>query len=608
MESRTLSSEAIRAQLARIVSSTTFGGAQRPIRLLEFLVEQTLSGQAADLKEFTVGADGLGRGAAFDPRTDSIARVEASRLRNRLDVYYAREGLSDPVRIALPRGGYVPVFEPRSADVAPHAAPLRRRPMVVGAAALLAILGGIGLYATLRSAPPPRSLAVLPFHADPEAEYLADGLAEDLINNLSRLPSLRVTARSIAFSFKGKAVDPIQIGRQLNVGAVVTGRVALHEGTLDVQVEMVDAATGRQVWGERYERPPSDILAVQEAIGVRIAGNLIHGLSGDEQRQVTKRYTDDPEAYRLYLQGLFFSSKPTRQGIQSAIEYYGQAIAKDPQFALAYVNLATCYELRSAEEGPGTWLQEAKDAVTQAIRIDDSLAEAHAELGFLKWIHDLDRPGAEAELQLALELDPRSATAHYDYSRVLAETGRFEQALVEAHRAIDLDPLSIQIRKRLPYVLLLARRYDEAMAEYQKLIELAPDFVQSQRELGLVYEQKGMFDEALRQFQLVSAMPENYAATMARADIGHLYAVSGHHADARRILAELVSKADHSYVSAYDIAVIHAGLNEPGPAYAWLAKAIEQRPFFIGWLNVDPRLDGLRKDSRFRELTKALDR
>jgi TolB-like protein/Tfp pilus assembly protein PilF len=602
LQATTLSNEAIRAQLERIVSSATFRGAQRAIRLLEYLAQQTLSGQGAALKEFTVGMDGLGRGATFDPRTDSIARVEASRLRNRLDLYYAKEGVSDPVRITLPRGAYVPVFEPRAA--APRAASGRHWQWIIGACALLVVLAGIGLYAAQRPDPPPQSLAVLPFSADPQAGYLADGLAESLINNLSRIPRLRVTARSIAFTFKGQPMDPIRIGRQLNVGAVVTGRVGLRGAMLDVQVEMVDAATGRQLWGERYERPPADILAVQEAIAIRIADQLLPRLSGDEQRQLTKRYTENPEAYRLYLQGLFYSSKPTRQGIQSAIEYYTQAIAKDPRFALAYVNLATCYELRSAEEGPGTWLQEAKNAVTRAIGIDPTLAEAHAELGFIKWIHDLDASGAESELRLALELDPRSATAHFNYSRVLAENGRFEQAMVEAERAIALDPLSIQIRKRLPYVLLLARRYDEALVEYQKVIELAPDFVQAQRELGLVLEQKGLFERALRQFELVSAMPENYAATMARADIGHLYAVSGRHAEARRVLAELVSKSRNSYVSAYDIAVIHAGLGDSGAAFEWLARAVEQRPFFIGWLKVDPRLDGLRKDPRFEGLLR----
>lgn len=467
----TPSNEAIRAQLQRIISGATFHGAQRASRLLEYLVEQTLSGKASGIKEFTVGVDALGRGDSFDPRTDSIARVEASRLRNRLDLYYAKEGLADPVRITLPRGGYVPVFGPRVDEAASRTVAGRQRWPFLGAAALLtivAMVAGITLYG---------------------------------------LPK------------------PVPLASQVG--------------------------------------------------------------------------TSNPEAHQLYLQGLYFSSKPTRQGIQKAIEYYKQAIAKDPLFARAYVNLATCYELRSAEEGPGTWLVEAKKAVTQAIRIDDTLAEAHAELGFLNWIHDLDATGAEKELKLALELDPRSATAHFNYSRVLAETGRFEEALVEANRAITLDPLSIQIRKRLPYVLFLARRYDEAMLEYRKLIELAPDFVQAQRELGLVYEQKGMFDQALQQLQLVAAMPENYAATMARADIGHLHAVSGRHADARNILAELVGKSEHSYVSAYDIAVIHAGLNEPGPAIVWLARAIEQRPFFIGWLNVDPRLDGLRKDSRF---------
>jgi len=623
MEATTLADEVIRSQLARIVSSATFQGARRAIRLLQYLVEQTLAGHASTLKEFSIGVDALGRSVSFDPRTDSIARVEASRLRNRLDLYYAKEGTLDPVLIALPRGGYVPVFALRTIEVetrtilddkadaigalprielvsAVH--PRRRLHLIVGALALLAIVAVIGLYSGLNSTPNPRSLAVLPFRSDLPTEYLADGLTENLINNLSRLSNLRVTARSIAFSFKDKTTDPLRIGKQLNVSTVVTGRVALRDGILNVQVEMVDTATGRQLWGERYERASSAILAVQEAIGIQIVDNLSLRLSGDEKRRLTKRYTDDPEAYQLYLQGLYLSSKPTKQGIRKAIDYYKQAIAKDVRFALAYVSLATCFELQSAEEGPGTLLQEAKNAVIQAISIDNTLAEAHAELGFLKWIHDLDQLGAESELKLALELNPNSATAHFDYSRVLAETGRFEQALVEANRAIGLDPLSIQTRKRLPYVLFLARRYDEAMVEYQKLIELAPDFVQTQRELGLVYEQTGMLKLALRQFEKVGAMPENYAATMALADIGHLYALSGQHAEARRVLAELLEKSERNYVSAYDIAVIYAGLNETDQAFAWLSKAVEQRPFFIGWLNVDPRLDGLRRDPRFGEL------
>jgi TolB-like protein/Flp pilus assembly protein TadD len=608
LEATTLSKEAIRTQLERIVSSATFRGAERAIRLLEYLVLQTLAGRAGFLKEITVGMDGLGRGASFDPRTDSIARVEASRLRNRLDLYYAKEGMSDLVRIALPRGGYVPVFEVHASVVAPPSARGWRWQWIGGACVLLAIVVGSGLYLAFRTSSPPRSVAVLPFSSDLPAEYLAEGLTEELINRLSHLPGLRVTARSIALTFKGRDADPMQIGKQLSVGAVVTGRVALHEGSLDVQVEMVDPATGRQIWGQRYKGLPSGILVVQEAIGLRIAEILTPKLSGAAQRRLTKRYTDNPEAYQLFLQGLYFSSKPTRQGILKAIAYYKEAIAKDPTFALAYVNLATCYELRSTEEGPGTWLQEAKNAVTEAIRIDNTLSEAHAELGFLKWIHDLDPTGAEMELKLALDLDPQSANAHFNFSRVLAETGRFEEALAEAHQAIALDPLSIQIRKRLPYVLFLARRYDEAIAEYRKLIELAPDFVQAQRELGLAYEQKQMFEQALRQFELVAAMPENYAVTMARADIGHLHSVSGRHADARKILAELISKSALGYVSAYDIAVIHAGLDEPDPAFAWLAKAIAQRPFFIGWLNVDPRLDGLRRDPRFAGLLSSLAR
>jgi TolB-like protein/tetratricopeptide (TPR) repeat protein len=625
MEMTTVTDEAIRAQLEKVITSTTFRGAQRAIRLLQFLVGQSLDGHASTLKEFTLGVEGLGRGPSFDPRTDSIVRVEASRLRNRLELYYAKEGAGDSVLITLPRGTYVPLLTPRPAAVSSSVnlenkgdviskflrhnvvSAFRSRTamlLIIGVFVASALMVAIVLRLHPDPAPFPKSLAVLPFSTEEPTEYLADGLTEDLINNLSRLSNLRVIARSIAFSFKGRETDPIQIGKQLNVGSVVTGRFAMRDSSFSVQVEMVNAATGSQTWGERYEGKLTDILSVREKITAQIADHLNLKLSGEEQRQLTKRYTGNAEVYPLYLQGLFLSSKPTKQGIQKAIGYYKKAIAKDPQFAPAYVSLATCYELQSAQEGPGTLLQEAKVAVTRAIEIDDTLAEAHAELGFLKWIHDLDKTGAEKELDLALKLNSNSALAHFDYSRVLAETGRFDQALVEANRAIELEPLSIQTRKRLPYVLLLARRYDEAIVEYQKLIELAPDFIQTQRELGLVYEQKGMGELALLQFQKVVAMPENYASTMARADIGHEYAVSGQRSKAQQVLADLLKESEKSYVSAYDIAVIYAGLNENGQAFTWLSKAIEQRPFFIGWLTVDPRLDGLRKDRHYAELLK----
>ncbi len=472
---------------------------------------------------------------------------------------------------------------------------------------LLALsLTSIGLYLHFKPAPRVESLAVLPFSADAPTEYLADGITESLINNLSRLSNLRVTARATAFSYKGKEKNPRQVGQELNVGTVLTGRVALRDDYLTVQVEMVDAATGTQKWGERYQRKLSDIFAVEEEIGRQITEKLRLRLSGEEQRQLAKRYTDNAEVYQLYLQGLYLFNRKTEAGLLKAIDYFEQAVAKDPRYAPAYPALANCYLMLSAKEGPAKLLPEAKAAVTRALAIDHDLAEAHASLGHLKWVYDLDRAGAESELGQALKLNPNSAVVHYVYGRVLTDTGRFDEAHAQAKQAIELDPLSIQYRKSVAYILFLSRRYDEAIAEYRKLIVIAPEFPQAQRELGLAYEQKRMYQEAFDQLQKTHEMPENYGKTMLRADIGHLYAVWGKRTEAQQVLAELLRQSEQSYVSAYDIAVIYAGLGETERAFAWLDKAVEQHPFWLCWLKLDPRLDALRADSRFRFLLQRV--
>ena len=485
---------------------------------------------------------------------------------------------------------------------------VRQRPALVASifALLALILASLGLYLFSKPLPPVESLAVLPFSADPQTEYLADGITESLINNLSRLPNLRLTARATAFSYKGKEMDPRRVGQELNVSTVLTGRVVLRDETLAVQVDLVDAATGTQMWGERYQRKLSDIFAVEEEIGRQITEKLRLRLSREEQQQLTRRYTENAEVYQLYLQGRYLFSKPTRQGLHKAIDYFQQSILKDPNYAPAYTDMANCYVLLGAEEGPGRLLPQAKAAAVRALEIDQRLAEARAALSFIKWVYELDWAGAESEVKQALQLNPNSADAHYTYARLLADMGRFDEAHAQAMASIELDPLSIQTRKRVPYILYLSRRYDEAIAEYRKLIDIAPDFMPAQRELGLAYEQKGMYEEALSQFQKSSEMPENYARTMLRADIGHLLAVSGKRAEAEQVLAELLAKAGQSYVSAYDLGVIYAGLGETEQSLQWLDRAIEQRPFWLCWLKLDPRLDGLRREPRFQDLLRRL--
>lgn len=291
--------------------------------------------------------------------------------------------------------------------------------------------------------------------------------------------------------------------------------------------------------------------------------------------------------------------------IVSPSDYFEEAIRKDPNYALAYTDLANSYLLLSAEEGPSKAAQ-AKAAALNAIEKDRDLAEAHAALSFIKWVGNADWAGAETHVRHALALNPNSADARYTYARLLADAGRFDDARAQAMTSIQLDPLSIQARKRVAYIQFLARRYDEAIAEYRKLIDVAPDFIPAQRELGLAYEQTGRYEEAQRQFLQVSAMPENYAPTMLRADLGHLYAVWGRRAEAQAVLTELLKKSEQTYVSAYDIAVIYAGLGDINQSLMWLDKAVEQRPFWLCWLKLDPRLDGLRAYPRFQALLRNL--
>ena len=478
--------------------------------------------------------------------------------------------------------------------------------VVIAFGVVIATFLGIAGYNRFKSAPRAESLAVIPFSSEPETEYLSDGISESLINNLSRLSNLRVTARATAFSYKGTERNPQQIGKELNVSNVLTGKVTLRNDSLTVQVELVDAETGTQLWGERYQRKLADIFTVEEEIGRQIAEKLRLRLSGEEQLQLTKRYTENPEVYQLYLQGLYVFNKRTEEGIYKAIEYFQQAIAKDPQFALAYPSLANCYVILSAKEGPAKLLPEAKAAALKALELDNKLAEAHAALAQIRWVYDLDQAAAESDLQQALKLKPNSAVAHYQYARVLADTGRFDEAHAHIKQAIELDPFSIQYRKSVAYILFLARQYDEAITEYKKLIVIAPEFPQSQRELGLAYEQKGLYQDAFNQLQRTYDMRENYGKMMLRADIGHLYAVWGKRAEALEVLTELIKKSGQAYVSAYDIAVIYSGLGDRDQAFSWLDKAVEQHSFWLTWLKLDPRLDPLRSDPRFSHLLQRV--
>jgi tetratricopeptide (TPR) repeat protein len=360
------------------------------------------------------------------------------------------------------------------------------------------------------------------------------------------------------------------------------------------------------MWGERYNRKASDILAVQEEIAREIAGKLRLRLSGEQEQRVTRRYTDNVEAYQLYLKGRFYWNKRTEDSVRKGIEFFQQAIDKDPNFALAYVGLADSYSLLSVPDAltgalpTREALPKARAAAERALGIDNSLAEAQAALAQVKFI-DSDWAGAEEGFRHSIELNPNYANAHFWYALDLSSLGRHDEALREIRRALELDPLSLPINANVCYVLYSARRYDEALEQCRKALDMDPTFALAHKRLGSVYEQKGMYGEAIAEFRQAITYSNQHPTAMAA--LAHAYAVSGDRGEAQKVLGELTQLSGRRYVSAYDVAVVYSGLGEKEQAFRWLERAVGQRDFIV-WLKLDPRLEPLRSDSRFDALLR----
>ena len=473
-----------------------------------------------------------------------------------------------------------------------------------------AVAGGNGARPPAVPRPPAPdealSLAVLPLlnvSPDPSAEYLSDGITESIINSLSRLPRLHVLARSTVFRYKGQDVDPRAVGREMNVGAVLTGRLIQFGDSLIVRTELADAATGRQLWGEEYQRRPDDILVLQEEISRKISESLRVKLSGEEEDRLAKRHTTSTEAYQTYLKGRFHWNKRTQEGIERGIEYFKEAIRLDPEYALAYAGIADSYALLGAVEyaalPPAEAMRLAREAALRALEIDDALAEAHASLAYVR-IFDWNWPEAEREYRRSIELNPSYATAHHWYAHYLTAMGRQTEAIVEIRRAREIDPLSLPINAGLGWHYYLTRQYDEAIREYRKTLELDANFYMAHFLLGMAYEQVSLYDEALSAYD--RAIKLSGGSPAMRAAPGHAYAMTGRRAEAERVFDELLAASEQGFVSPYHVAVIHAALGETDEAFDWLGRAYDAQSEALIWLAVDPMLDVLRTDPRFTAL------
>ena len=452
------------------------------------------------------------------------------------------------------------------------------------------------------------SVAVLPFAntgADPNVEYLADGVTDAIISSLSRVPELRVMARSTVFSYKGKETIAQKVGQELNVDAVLTGRVAQRGDTLIIQTDLVSVADGSELWGQQYNRKVADLLNVQEDISKEIYNNLRPRLTGQATPQLTKHYTDNPEAYQLYLQGLYYKNKWTEVGFTKAIDFFKQAVDRDPHYALAYAGLADAYTFLSDSGyvSPNKVRQDAKTGASQALKIDDALPEGHISLALVREAYDWDWPGAEAEFKRALELDPNSPTAHQWYGDFLLRLGRMAEARTELKKALELDPLSLPINAAVGQQLYFARQYEPAIQQLKKTLDLDPNFVLAQRALEAAYAQSGMYKEAIAERQKLLTLSGNPDLAAA---IGEDYRKSGYTGVLQGSLEGLKEVSKERYVPPYNVAQIYARLEDKQQTLVWLEQALNERDTKLTYIKVEPAFDAIRSDPRFRQLLQRL--
>lgn len=454
------------------------------------------------------------------------------------------------------------------------------------------------------------SLAVLPLvnaSLDAEMEYFSDGITESIINNLSQLPKLRVVPRSTVFRYKGSEIDPQVIGRELNVRAIFTGRLLQHGDWLVIKTELIDVEQESQLWGEQYRRKLTDILELEEEISREISGKLRLRLSGEEKKRLVKRYTENTEAYHLYLKGRYYTNKRTEEWIKKGIEYFQQAADTDPNYALAYAGLADAYAFLASSTGgmpPRETYPKAKAAALKALEIDDALAEAHTSLGFFHLMYDWNFAEAEREFKRAIKLNPGYANAHDGYGFLLKATGRNDEAIRASRQAKKLDPLSLFTNVSLAWAYYFARDYERALEQVRKALEMEPRFDFAYWIMGLALAGQGRMDESIA--ALNQAVILTGGGLTHEAHLGYAYALSGKQEEARHVLADLEEIAKEKYVSAYYFAIIYLGLSAQELTFHWLERAFDERAGFLAFIKVEPMFDPLRADERFLELLRRM--
>lgn len=599
--------EQVKEHLSALLASPEFADSARLSRFLKYVVEQTLGGHAAALKEYLVGVDVFDRASDYDPKTDPVVRVEARQLRFKLAAYYAAAGSPPDIVISIPKGGYGARFE-RNASPPAVDAPVAivpagslvlntsrgRRSTIV----LLALAGVVGMAALAWRAfrpisLPPPSIAVLPFISsggNQDNEYFNDGLADEITDGLARLHTLRVIARSSAFQFRGKSVDAREVGRQLNVTSLLEGRVSREGDRVKIVMQLVRTSDGSLIWSQVYERRLADVFAVQSEVASRIAADLGVPVIGAGARHPVAA---DPEAQDYYLRARFDAEKLTKDGLARAIEEYQHALARDPAYAAAWYGLAVArHRSINVRKVQTSELAQIVEGYRRAAELDPGLADAHAGLALMAMQFDWDWARAEQELKAALAVGP-TATAEGHYGALLTTRGRFTEAEQHLRRALDLDPLGTAVRFNVALCRFYAGHYELARLEWERHPEITNARLQAAHMLLL----EGRPVEALERFRSLRGSDPLAALFEATAQ-----AMIGDRALALESMRNIEQQAEQLEIPFYSLAIARASIHDDKAAIEWLEKSIGRRESYLMFLAQEPAFAHLRALPNFRAL------
>ncbi|MDT8071048.1 MAG: tetratricopeptide repeat protein [Terriglobia bacterium] len=611
----------VRAALQRIVTSVEFSRSPQLQRFLTFVVNEALSGRSERLKEYTIGVEVFARPASYDPRLDSLVRVEAKRLRDLLEHYYENNGKSEGVRVELPRGSYVPVFRAEKGGLDSTAVARKSHwsrtwiLLPIATALLTGISAYFGVRTRQETAKIPRTIAVLPFEnlsSDPENEYLCFGLLDEVTTDLAKHQNLRVIARTSSSRFK-RGDDIATIARQLKADAILEGSVSKWGDRIRVTAQLINASDSVHLWAENFEGTGHDPLMVQNDVSQKIANAVALRMVGNGQSEHRPvQYSGNPEANLLYWKGAYFR-KPIgtlnwRQNLAKSAEFFEGAVQKDPQFAAAYSALAdVCATMGWESSGfsdTAEYMKCARESATHALALDDSISEAYAALATVQFSYDYDHVAAEKSFQRALQLNPSDARAHMWYAVALAPLGRFDESRSQARQAKELDPLSFATANQLAFIEYLARRYGEAGRVAREILDMDPKMASSHAILGVAYEAQGNRESAISEYKEAVAINANQQYSIGR--LGRLYAIMGRQDEARTLVNEIEATRGTGVSSDVYQAYIFLGLLEFDNVFRHLDLAYARHDPDLPFIAVDPIFDPVRSDPRYIATLKKL--